>query len=259
MADVDLKAAQQMGPMSAKEREQMVQAVEAAQAAQRAQNAATSLRQKARIATDSKTRERYLQDAYAKEVEANGMSNRARRMQSGAWQGLAAGGGIGAGVGMGLGTVLGALVGGLVSIPTTALGGLVGTGVGAVHGPFIKLGSGIKKRFEDANPSEIVEAMELSKGTSATKATLEPFEEAERLEASPAAAPTTEEQKPPKKKPRKIEIRSGKLPTESTENIESPRRPKKLEVRTPSTSSRPSMSRNSTSYSGKYSRPVTAG
>lgn len=251
MPEPDLKAAAAMQAPSGAERQQMVQAVEAAQAAQRAQNAATSLRQKARIATDSKERERYLQDAYAKEVEANGMSARAKRMQSGAWQGLAAGGGIGAGVGMGLGTVLGALVGGLVSIPTTGLGALVGTGVGAVHGPFIKLGNGIKKRFEDARPEEILDAMEMAKGDMAAKAQLEELRDDTQRNADLPVGPV-EEQKPQRKKPRKIEIRSGKAPEES------PRRPKKLEVRTPSTSSRPSMSRNSTSYSGRYDKPVPA-
>jgi hypothetical protein len=46
----------------------------------------------------------------------------ANRLQSGMWQGGAAGAGIGAGVGAGLGTVVGSLVGGVVGIPTTGLG-----------------------------------------------------------------------------------------------------------------------------------------
>ncbi|KAF2768193.1 hypothetical protein EJ03DRAFT_255605, partial [Teratosphaeria nubilosa] len=84
-------------------------------------------------------RQRMLQAAYDKEIEAHGQSKFARRLQSGPWQGGVGGAGIGGGVGMGVGTVVGTLVGGVVSLPTTALGGLVGMGVGGIHGPFVKL------------------------------------------------------------------------------------------------------------------------
>lgn len=156
------------------------------QKAAKAQSTARSLRDKAKKIADPKERERMLNEAYDKEIEAHGHSKLAQRMESGAWQGAMGGAGIGGGVGLGLGAVVGTLVGGLVSLPTTGLGALVGTGVGAIHGPFIKFG-GSGKKFEDAKPEEVVDALEQG-----------------RVEELPPDPEPT----PPKKKPRKIEIRS---------------------------------------------------
>ena len=51
---------------------------------------------------------------------------------------------MGAGAGLGLGAVTGTLVGGVLAVPFTGLGGLVGAGVGALHGPWVKLTRGDK-------------------------------------------------------------------------------------------------------------------
>lgn len=193
----------------------LVEAVGALQKAAKAQEAAESLRAKASSITDSKQREQLIRDAYEKEIEAHGQSKLARRLQSGAWQGTAFGGGIGAGVGMGLGTVVGVVTGGLVSLPTTALGALIGSGVGAVHGPWIKLG-GKDRKLTDVPPEELVDAME---------------EKREVQDMPPAAVqdtqPTIE-----KKKPRKLEVRSSQNTSDNAAGLENRKaKPKKLEVR----------------------------
>ncbi|KAH8593437.1 hypothetical protein B0O99DRAFT_596305 [Bisporella sp. PMI_857] len=80
-----------------------------------------------------------LEQAFNLEKKAAAELKVVNRLQSGVWQGGAAGAGIGAGVAGGLGTVVGALVGGVVSIPTTGLGLLAGAGTGAIHGPWVKV------------------------------------------------------------------------------------------------------------------------
>jgi len=50
---------------------------------------------------------------------------------------------------MGLGGVVGSLVGGVATIPTTALGALVGVGADAIHGPWY----GVKNK-EDLEEEE---------------------------------------------------------------------------------------------------------
>ncbi|PPJ56404.1 hypothetical protein CBER1_00690 [Cercospora berteroae] len=189
----------QSKPPSRKELEETIGAL---QNVAKAQNMAKELKEKAAKASSPAERERLFKEAYEKEVEANGHSKMARRMQSGTWQGLFGGGGIGAGVGMGLGTVLGLLVGGILSIPTTAIGGLVGASTGAIHGPWIKVGD-VQKRFEDATPAEVADALEEEQRTGAAPPTKEQSttqQHEQRLDE--AEAPKE------RKKPRKIEIRS---------------------------------------------------
>lgn len=83
-----------------------------------------------------------------------------------------------------------------MTVPTTVLGGLIGSGVGAVHGPWIKVGQ-IQKRFEDATPKEVVDAIEQEAAQGKM------VEEHEQIgEPHQVQAPK------PRKKPRKIEIRS---------------------------------------------------
>jgi len=127
---------------------------EAAASAESALNSAktaSSLRSAAETIKDPAKREKYLQDAYNKEIEAHGNSKKARMLSSGAFQGSIGGGGIGMAVGAGLGTVVGTLVGTVATIPTTAVGTLVGAGVGGVHGPWVKLGGkkGEEKKGKD--------------------------------------------------------------------------------------------------------------
>lgn len=115
------------------------EAASAAENALAAQKAAGGLRSAAAVMKDPAKRQQYLQDAYNKEIEANGNSKKARFLTSGTFQGSVGGAGIGAAVGAGLGTVVGTVVGTVATIPTTAVGGLVGAGTGLAHGPWIKL------------------------------------------------------------------------------------------------------------------------
>ncbi|CAK4030569.1 Hypothetical predicted protein [Lecanosticta acicola] len=186
------------------DRNQLLQAVAAQQEIAKAQSYASSLRDKASKIQDPQERERMVQEAYEKEIAVNGNSKFAQRLQSGPWQGAAAGGGIGLGtglgVGAGVGTLAGTLVGGLVSIPTTALGALIGTGVGAIKGPFIKVG-GKEKRWDEASPEEVVDALEEEQATGNEQARSGAQVGTEPLPSASAAA---------KRKPRKLEIRSKK-------------------------------------------------
>lgn len=155
--------------------EQITAAVEAAKAARRFQDAADALKREAALVRDPAQREKLWAAAYAKEKEAHGESKRARCnvsciyylyippdslcvlhhlanklmiivMASGWGQGAGLGVGISSAVGMGLGNLVGALLSGVVAIP----GVLVGSGVGAIHGPWYKLkdavGAGGKKQ-----------------------------------------------------------------------------------------------------------------
>jgi len=135
------------------------EAASAAESALAAQKTASSLRSAAATITDPKKREKFLTDAYNKEVEAHGNSKKARVLTSGAFQGGVSGAGIGAAVSAGLGTVVGTVVGTVTAIPVTAVGGLAGVATGAVHGPWIKLGKiGGKKDGEEG--AEVEEAKE---------------------------------------------------------------------------------------------------
>lgn len=205
------------------QKKDLVETVEALQKAA-AQDAAQSLREKAAALADPKLREKLIRDAYEKEIEAHGQSKLARRLQSGPWQGLAAGTGIGAGVGVGLGTVVGVVTGGVLSLPTTALGALIGSGVGAVHGPWIKLG-GRDRKLVDVPAEKLVDAS-AEKGNDGHK-----------------PMPATEEEVQPttaKRQPRKLEIRSRERTNEHTDdkelgvrNLNARRKPnpRKLEMR----------------------------
>ncbi|EME87752.1 uncharacterized protein MYCFIDRAFT_169514 [Pseudocercospora fijiensis CIRAD86] len=181
-------------------REELLETISAMQKMSQLQETAQRLKDKAAAVSNPNERERLLKEAYEKEVEANGHSRMARRMQSGTWQGLFGGGGIGAGVGMGLGAVLGTLVGGVASVATVPLGALTGAGVGAWHGPWIKVGN-IQKRFEDASPEEVVSALEQEKKQQA------PGSSAQHDDGQAGPTNGVPAQK---KKPRKLELRSQK-------------------------------------------------
>lgn len=218
-------------------REQLMKAVESAQAAQKAQSTANDLKTKVKQIADPKQREALLKEAFDKEIEAHGHSKMAKRMQSGTWQGLGLGGGIGAATGLGLGAGLGTVIGAVTAVPTAGLGMLVGSGVGAIHGPWIKL-SGKEQKFEDADPAEVADALEQEQD-SQRKAELE-----QRVTAAVENVPAEDQ---PRRKPKKLEIRSqrnadsgqqdsavagGVSAKESSAANQKPRRkPKKLEIR----------------------------
>ncbi|EXJ60685.1 hypothetical protein A1O7_04838 [Cladophialophora yegresii CBS 114405] len=184
-------------------REEMLKTIESLQKAQKAQSTANSLKQKAMAMASSGQREKLLKEAFDKEMEANGHSKMAKRMQSGPWQGLGFGGGIGAASGLGLGAGVGTVLGAILSVPATGLGMLVGSGVGAIHGPWVKLGGGKGGKveevpFEDADPGRVVDALEAER-----KARLE------KGAASDSVESTNGDEKP-RRKPPKLEIRSKK-------------------------------------------------
>ncbi|KAK4635559.1 hypothetical protein CLAFUW4_00215 [Fulvia fulva] len=213
------------GPPS---RAELLQAVAASQKVAQAQEYATSLREKAATLSNPSERERLVEEAYAREVEAHGERSKiARRLQSGTWQGGAAGGGIGLGTGLGLGTLVGTLLSGVLSIPTAGLGILIGAGVGAIHGPWIKVG-GKDKKWQDATPEEVVAYYE---------------EQNAQNQSTAEQALTYEQPIGPvmKKKPRKLEVRSqanaavgAPVDAEDTISTGTPRRPKKLQLRSQS-------------------------
>ena len=189
-------------PSKMSDQERFQKQVAAAQKARSAQKAAADWKEKAMKCLDKKERYKMLQNAYDREVEAHGHSKYAKRLQSGTWQGGAAGAGIGAGVGAGLGTIVGTLVGGIVTIPTAAVGTLTGIAVGGIHGPWFDF-EDHKKSNAQRNEEVLDEARKLDDAVEAGAA------------REPVPPPKYEEGKGPgdvkeRKKPRKLEVRSGK-------------------------------------------------
>lgn len=124
---------------------------ESSKAASRAlelEKQAKELTQAAAGASDSDERQKLLNEALSKSVEAQSYGKVAKYLQSGAFQGLLAGGGLGTGVGAGLGALTGTLVGGVSSLALGGLLGGIGSAVGAYHGPWAKpeeiIGQGVK-------------------------------------------------------------------------------------------------------------------
>jgi hypothetical protein len=221
----------------AQNRQRLEKAIGAAQKVVASQKQAQSLKERALQAVNPKERMRLLREAYEKEVEAHGQSKYAKRLQSGVWQGGTAGGGIGAGIAMGLGAVTGTLVTGLVSVPTVLLGGLVGAGTGAIHGPWFKLpGMGGAKKGQPseeeirARAMKEAEALDQAVENGANTVPQPPpgMNEADTHnddDVDGRATPTAE-----RKKPRKLQVRSGNETTDPPER----KKPRKLEVRSSS-------------------------
>lgn len=223
------------------EEERLMQAAQAAEGAASAQGMVDSLKSKAALLTDPKKREKVLLEAFDREVEARGLSKKARVLKSGTFQGAAGGAGIGAATGVGLGTVVGTLVGTVASVPTTALGGLVGAGTGAIHGPWIKLGGGSKKEGDAKEertvqvPQEAFDSGAVQLDDKTGQLTLndpEALDQAVAAEHKMVTRDTGE-----RRKPKKLEIRSdkqaamGKTKSLTDTNTNTRRKPPKLEVR----------------------------
>ena len=208
-------------PDGAPDKEQLMKALAAQQQATGLMAKAAGLRDTALKAMDSKERQKMIQEAYDKEIEANGQSKFARRLQSGPWQGGAGGAGIGAGVGTALGTVVGTVVGTVATLPTAAVGGLVGIGVGGIHGPFVKLDQSKAKKADGKIKEAEKKAKEAGKSAEEIEAVkmaaLQQVADAEGGEAARPRGGSVTKQKagddgPPKprKKPKKLEVRSNK-------------------------------------------------
>jgi hypothetical protein len=190
------------------------EAASAAENALAAQKAAGGLRSAAAVIKDPTKRQQYLQDAYNKEIEANGNSKKARFLTSGTFQGSVGGAGIGAAVGAGLGTVVGTVVGTVATIPTTAVGGLVGAGTGLAHGPWIKLNK-IGKEGRMGDGKENVEKGPEMPEVDPDDDDVIPNPEVLRQAADKLSGMDgggggagTQEGKKDKKKPRKLEVRN---------------------------------------------------
>ena len=223
------------------EEERLMQAAQAAEGAASAQGMVDSLKSKAALLTNPKEREKVLSEAFDREVEARGLSKKARVLKSGTFQGAAGGAGIGAATGVGLGTVVGTLVGTVASVPTTALGGLVGAGTGAIHGPWIKLGGGGKKEG-DATEEKTVQVPQEAFDSGAVqlddKTGQVTVNDPEALDQAVAAEHKISGER---RKPKKLEIRSNKQATMGETksltdiNTKTRRKPPKLEVRSKQT------------------------
>ncbi|KAF2478952.1 hypothetical protein BDY17DRAFT_46356 [Neohortaea acidophila] len=125
---------------AAREKERKQETSKAAKKALAAQKKAKELTQAAAAAGDPDERQKLLNQALEKEVEAETFGKTAKYLNSGTWQGLCAGCGLGGSVGVWLGIVTGTLVGGVTSLVTGGLGAGIGAGVGALHGPWFKVG-----------------------------------------------------------------------------------------------------------------------
>ncbi|KAI4853938.1 hypothetical protein E4T44_00534 [Aureobasidium sp. EXF-8845] len=124
---------------------------ESSKAAQKAielEKEAKELTQAAAGAADSDERQKLLNEALSKSIEAQSFGKVAKYLGSGAFQGLLAGGGVGTGAGAGLGALTGTLVGGVSSLALGGLLGGIGSAVGALHGPWFKPEEIISKGVE---------------------------------------------------------------------------------------------------------------
>ncbi|TKA83431.1 hypothetical protein B0A55_00329 [Friedmanniomyces simplex] len=223
------------------EKEQLMQALAAHQNANGLLQKALSLKDTAMKAMNPQERQRMMQEAYDKEVEANGQSKWARRLQSGPWQGGMGGAGVGGGVGMGLGTVVGALVGGVAALPTTAVGGLVGMGVGGITGPFVKLNQdkakqvAAREKAKGKSDEEVMEAVKAEAGEEVPEEAMENVEgEGAEISETPASDSVALSQPDQGSAKRNLERQhgSGKKEAMPARDPNKPRqKPKKLEVR----------------------------
>ncbi|KAK0810198.1 hypothetical protein LTR75_005702 [Friedmanniomyces endolithicus] len=216
------------------EKEQLMQALAAQQNANGLLQKALSLKDTAMKAMNPQERQRMMQEAYDKEVEANGQSqvgSTAAEWTLARWDGRRG-------------------LGGVAALPTTAVGGLVGMGVGGITGPFVKLNQDKAKEIaarEKAKGKSDEEVMETVKaeageevapeaiedvdgggagtpapipasstvapgqsGQSSAKGTSEKHHSGAKTKIPPARDPNQ-----PRKKPKKLEVRSAKKPAAS--------------------------------------------
>lgn len=121
----------------------------AAQKAVEAQQKASELKQAAHGAADPEERQKLMEEAIDKQVEAESFGKTARYMRRGTFQGMAVGAGLGSAPGLTLGVLTGTLVGGVTSTITGGLGAGLGALVGWAHGPFWNMGEVIGGKIRD--------------------------------------------------------------------------------------------------------------
>lgn len=134
---------------AAQEQQRKKESADAARKALEAERKAHELTQAAAAAGDPDVRQKLLNEALEKEVEAETFGKTAKYLNSGAFQGLCAGAGLGGGIGIWLGVLTGTLVGGTTGVVTGSLGGGLGATIGYAHGPWFSvgkmMGEGIRK------------------------------------------------------------------------------------------------------------------
>ncbi|CAK4033292.1 Hypothetical predicted protein [Lecanosticta acicola] len=123
------------------EREVRQESSKAARQAQLAKKKAKELRDAAAAAGDPEERQKLLEQAIDKEIEAESFGKTAKYLRSGTFQGMVMGTGIGVTPGLTLGVLTGTLVGGLTSLITGGLGAGIGALTGWIHGPFFNVGA----------------------------------------------------------------------------------------------------------------------
>ncbi|KAK5111974.1 hypothetical protein LTR62_004508 [Meristemomyces frigidus] len=195
------------------EADQLMQALAAQQQANGLLQRALNLKDMALKCFNPVERQRLVQEAYDKELEANGHSKWAKRLTSGPWQVGMGGAGIGGGVGMGIGTVVGTLVGGVAAVPTTALGGLVGAGVGGITGPLVKLDQTKAKEVAEREKGKGKSEGEIAEAAGREAAGEEVEGVGKDTMGEGGSAGTEATSRPSsraRRKPKKLEIRSGK-------------------------------------------------
>jgi hypothetical protein len=125
----------------------------AASAAFSAQTKARELRDAAGGTSDPEERQKLMERAIDKEIEAESFGKTAKYLRSGAFQGMAVGAGLGMTPSATLGALTGTLVGGVTSVITGGIGGGIGAAAGAVHGPIVNMGElagkGVRKATGD--------------------------------------------------------------------------------------------------------------
>ena len=227
--------------------ERLAQADQATKSASWASKMVETLRSKAALLTDPKERQRVLTEAYQRELEARGLTRKAKILSSGTVQGATGGAGIGAATGAGLGTAVGTLVGTVAAVPTTLVGGLVGAGTGAIHGPWFRLDGGDSAKGKDGGegaklqqiPQEAIDSGAVAVNESTGQVTVKDsnaLKDAPSIpaESLPAGQKSTNGNASEKRKPKKLEVRSKKS-TDSEppkDTATKPRRkPPKLETR----------------------------
>jgi hypothetical protein len=130
------------GPSDAEVRQE---SAKAAQKALEAQRKADELRAAANGAADPDERQKLMEEAIDRQIEAESLGKTAKYMRKGAFQGMAVGAGLGTAPGLTLGVLTGTLVGGVTSSLLGGLGAGLGGLVGWAHGPFWNMGEAIGK------------------------------------------------------------------------------------------------------------------
>ncbi|KAI5360652.1 hypothetical protein Slin15195_G085680 [Septoria linicola] len=125
------------GPSKAEIRQE---SSKAAEKALEAQQKADELKQAAHGAADADERQKLMEQAIDKQIEAESLGKTAKYMRGGAFQGMCVGAGLGTAPGLTLGTLTGTIVGGLTSTLLGGLGAGLGGLVGWAHGPFWNMG-----------------------------------------------------------------------------------------------------------------------